>query len=468
MNSSFLWIAFPFLAGLVLLLLNPYRRISYYLGAVISFVLAIAAVLLPIDQAIKIGPLSLKIASTFSILGRNLVIAQADRAVLMLLFAITAFWLIGGLATQSSSLLPSVSFLMTSLLTASLAVKPFLYAAILIEGAVLVSLPLFTIHQKKKNPGVVRYLVFQTIGMPFMLITGWFLSGLQTGVADPQEVMMTIVFLGLGFGFTLAIFPLYSWIPMLAEEDDPFLSGYIFLMLPTAILFFLLSYVDQYSWLRESLDLPRILQVAGLIMIVTGGLWSAFQRDLGRMLGYAVIVENGFAVLAVGLMTVRGYQLFASMFLGRLVSFGLWALCLSLIRGRVGSLKLVDLVGLSRRYPLLCIAILAAQFSVGGLPVLAGYPVRTAIIEELASQSPDFAWMIIVGIAGIWISAIYSLYIFIQKSETSNGQVWLSNHLANVLVVIGLLILILMGLFPQVYFPWMNNLLLPYQHLVGI
>ena len=148
-----------------------------------------------------------------------------------------------------------------------------------------------------------------------MLITGWFLSGLQTGMADPQEVMMTIVFLGLGFGFTLAIFPLYSWIPMLAEEDDPFLSGYIFLMLPTVILFFLLSYVDQYSWLRESLDLPKILQVAGLIMIVTGGLWSAFQRDLGRMLGYAVIVENGFAVLAVGLMTIRGYQLFANLFL---------------------------------------------------------------------------------------------------------------------------------------------------------
>ena len=96
MNSTFLWIAFPFVAGLILLLLNPYRRISFYLGAVISFVLAIAAVILPIDQAITIGPLSVKIASTFSILGRNLVIAQADRTLLMLLFAITAFWLIGG------------------------------------------------------------------------------------------------------------------------------------------------------------------------------------------------------------------------------------------------------------------------------------------------------------------------------------------------------------------------------------
>ena len=464
MNAAFIWIGVPVVFGLILLFFYKRHRLVYYAGIVVSFLLMMAAIFLPIEEAVKLGPINLKIASSFSILGRNLILSSAEQTILTLLYGITAIWLVGGLVIKSTNLLPAVALMMTALLTASLAVEPFLYAAILIEGAVLVSIPLFPIKRGNQNPGVVRYLIFQTIGLPFLLMTGWLMGGLQTGMADPQDVILAVIFLGLGFGFALAIFPLYSWIPMLAEEEDPFVSGFVFVMLPTAILFSLLAYVDQYSWLRESLDLPRIFQVAGVMMIVTGGIWSAFQRNLARMFGYAVIVENGFAVLSLGLMTTRGYELFANLFISRMVAISLWSLCLSLIRNQENTLDFDSLGGLGRRSPLLVLGLLSAQFSIGGMPLLAGFPLRTAMIEELAIQSPNLAWVVILGIVGIWAGGIYSMFILLQGSNTS-GRIWLDNHLANILILIGLVLLVMMGLVPQLFAPVFNHLLLPYTHL---
>ncbi len=414
MSSALVWILLPFLIGSFLFITSSYRKVTYLTGIIAATFLAFAARLMPIDAPVSIGSLEFKLSSSMNVLGRSLVISQNELTIMLVLYGITAFWLIGGFVLKSNDLLPPVTLVMTSLLSASLAVEPFLYAAILIEAAVLVSLLLFPIIPGKKDPGIVRYLVFQTFGLPFMLFTGWFMGGLQTGAADPQDVRLALIFLGIGFGFVLAIFPLYSWIPMLAGEENPYPVGFVLIMLPTAALFSLLAYVDQFSWLRESVDMPRIFQTAGVMMIVSGGIFSGFQRNLARMFGYAVIVENGLSVLAIGLMTTRGYELFANLLLYRLIAFGLWTLCLAFLLKNYSDLDLKSITGAGKKFPLIATGIMIAQFTVAGLPLLSGFPLRIAIMEELSIQSPNMAWLIILGLAGMWVGAIYSFWVFLQ------------------------------------------------------
>ena len=52
----------------------------------------------------------------------------------------------------------------------------------------------------------MRFLTFQTIGMIFLLFTGWLLGGVETAPADRAAALRTLVFLGLGFAFHIGNF----------------------------------------------------------------------------------------------------------------------------------------------------------------------------------------------------------------------------------------------------------------------
>jgi formate hydrogenlyase subunit 3/multisubunit Na+/H+ antiporter MnhD subunit len=185
------------------------------------------------------------------------------------------------------------------------------------------------------------------------------------------------------------------------------------------------------------------------------------------MFGFAVIVENGFAILALGLMTIRGYELFANMLLARMISFGLWSLSLSIIRSKVGSLDLQQNRGLARVQPLLAVSILAAQFSIGGLPLFAGFPIRISLIEELSLQSPALAWLIIIGIGGVWAGGIYSLFVFLQKTPNTQAIPFRSRVIPG-LLVLGITALVFLGLFPHLVSPMVVDMLRAYPRLMSL
>jgi formate hydrogenlyase subunit 3/multisubunit Na+/H+ antiporter MnhD subunit len=87
----------------------------------------------------------------------------------------------------------------------------------------------------------------------------------------------------------------------LLEETSPYIAGYLLWILPTITIIFGAGFLDRYSWLRSSSQLIDALRLAGLVMIVTGGLFAGFQRHLGRIMAYGVIAETGFSLLALSL-----------------------------------------------------------------------------------------------------------------------------------------------------------------------
>ena len=64
MSAPILWIAIPFLAGvLILFLLN--EKYSAWAGGTLSAILALIALIFPIDTALLLGSISLKIPPLF-------------------------------------------------------------------------------------------------------------------------------------------------------------------------------------------------------------------------------------------------------------------------------------------------------------------------------------------------------------------------------------------------------------------
>src|SRR5688572_15376883 len=280
-------------------MLLPGQRTKVIVGGSTALFLSLLALAIPIDSALLIGPLSIKIAPGVQILGRSLVLGPADGTLLVILYGLAAIWFFCSEAADVADRLVPLGMAVIALLVASIAVEPFLFAAIFIEIAVLLAVPLLSPIGQVPGRGVVRFLIHQTLAMPFILMAGWMLAGVESSPGDLSLTIQSATMLGMGFAFLLAVFPLYSWIPLLGEEASPYVAGFLFWALPTITIIFGMGFLDRYTWLRSSPQLTNALSLAGILMVVTGGVWSAFQRHAGRIMAYAAIAETGFVMMAL-------------------------------------------------------------------------------------------------------------------------------------------------------------------------
>ncbi len=466
MNAPLVWIGLPLLLALLLWLpLHP--KTTALLGSASALFLALLALILPIDVPIRISEnLSIKLAASIEILGREIVITAADQTLLALLYGIAALWFFGSGAAGVSRRLVPFGMTILALLIASLAVTPFLYAALIIQTAILIAVPLLLPPEKKPGRGVIRFLIYQTLAMPFILFSGWLLAGVESSPGDIELITQAATLLALGFAFLLAVFPLYTWIPLLMEETSPYIAGFILWLFPTATLLFALGFLDRFAWLREFAQLPIALQLAGLIMITTGGFWAAFERHLGRIMGYAAIINTGFSLLAISLIHTYRLSAFFMLLIPQALSLLIWAFALSALKKQKSSLTFKTMQGILQEYPIIAGGLLLAHFSSLGMPLLAGFPPILSIWEGMAREKMVFAFWVAAGIASLLTSALRSLAVFIMSSEKKPWQ--LRGSLAqNIFMSAGIILLVLLGLFPQLVNPILINIPNAFEHFGG-
>ncbi|MBN2502656.1 MAG: hypothetical protein JXB38_17895 [Anaerolineales bacterium] len=422
MSAPFIWIVIPLAVAGVLFAFRRWRRVVALVAAGFCLLLAYAAWQLPINAPLEGASLSVKISDTLSLLGRNFVLGESDRPFLAGMYLMFAFWLAGSLFARVSRLFVPVALGIFVLLIAALAVEPFLYAALLIEIVVLVSVPLLSPPGQKPGQGIFRFFIFQTFGMPFILFVGWMLAGVEASPGALDLVVRAAVLLALGFSFLLALFPFHSWIPMLAEEAHPYAVAFIFLMLPGVVALFGLGFLDRYAWLRDSAAVYDLLRVMGGLMVVLGGLWAAFQENLGRMLGYAAMLEIGLALLAVSVEGMTGLEIFFALLAARSTAFVVWGIMLSRMRYlSQGDLSFTGVRGLGLRYPFLSVTLVLAHLSLSGLPLLAGFPVRLALWNALAPDYLAAAIWMLIGLFGFMVAGLRTLGVFFIGTEADNA-----------------------------------------------
>jgi NADH-quinone oxidoreductase subunit N len=464
LNAPLIWILLPLSFVPILLVLKRYRSLVINLSSLLTGMLALLAWQLPLEKNIKIASMYLKVDSSWSILGRTFTLDTGDRGFLVMIYLIAALWFFAAHLTDVNLFFIPLGMGMIVCLVATLAVEPFLYAALLIEMAVLLSIPMLSPPGEPIHQGTLRYLIFQTLPMPFILLTGWMLTGVDANPGDPGLVLRVEALLALGFAFLLAVFPFYSWIPLLSEKAHPFVSGFVLIVLQTVVLLFGINFLDRYAWLRSSTNLYEVLSLTGTLMVVTAGLWAAFQRNLGRILGYAVIAETGYALLAVSQANSNGLEQFSMLFLPRILGIGIWALALSTIRQRLGSLELQSVRGLGKVYPVLAAGLVLAHFSVAGMPLLANFPIKLAILGDLAQGSSTMAAWILIGTIGLMAAGLRTL-AEIAREPQQDLILQSAPRTPEIALGMGVLVLLIIGIFPQLFLPVLLNILKSFTHL---
>lgn len=469
LNTPLIWIVFPGLLAGLLSLAQRWERLVVVLGTITAAGLSLLAWQLPVQELFFVGRWTIRLADTWTVFGRQFILGETQRPALVVLYLAAAFWFGAAYVARPGRSFIPLALGIVALLTAAIAVEPFLYAALLIELAVLLSIPLLIPAAHTFKPGILRFLTYQTLGMPFILFSGWMLAGIEATPAEPELALRLSLLIGLGFAFLIGMIPFHTWIPMLSEESHPYAAGFIFLLLPGAILFFGLRFLDRYAWLRDSQSTYVWLRSAGVLMVLVAGLWAAFQRHLGRMLAYAVILEIGVSLVAVSLREqalVFGKEsgaglditlgiFFASM-LPRGLAFGVWALALTVIQRQTSSMVFRDVQGIARRLPLAAGSLVLAHFSLVGLPLLAGLPVRLALLDSLAQTSLGAALAVLSGMVGLLTGGLRTLAVLVMGPEEDwhSTETWGQRFY----LALGILGLLAVGVFPQGFLPFFANL----------
>ena len=463
MSAPFIWIIAPVGIALLLLFVTNQRALSL-IGGSLAVMLALSAQLLPIEEAIKLGTISIKIDSSLNILGRVLLIKPAEGSLLALIYGAAALWFFGAEAAKAPLRMIPLGLIITSLMVASIAVEPFLFAALFIEMAVLLSIPMLTSIYRPPGRGVIRFLIYQTLAMPFILLAGWLLAGVEASPGDLALAAQSASMLGLGFAFLLAIFPLYNWIPMLLEETSPFAVGFLLWILPTTTLIFGMGFLDRYSWLRSSPQLAVALRSAGLLMVVTGGVWAAFQRRLERIMAYGSVVETGLALIALSLDLRLGIPILFLLIPARALGLAVWSLSLNVIKEHVESMHFNSVRGILRTVPIASTGLILASLSTGAFPLLAGFPARLALWDGLSRVSLSSALWLGVGMIGLLISSFRSMAVLSMADEYTGWELR-EGWLPGIMLGLGMIGLFILGLFPQIIQSLLSNLPAMFEHL---
>jgi len=463
LSAPVLWVIVPILAAIILWFFRKNRDVSF-LGAIgLTGALTILAALLPIDRLVSFSFFSANLSSSFSLLGRNLILVDAERSFLILAYAMLTIWLTMAWLGRTRRIFAPISIILVALMIAAIAVQPFFYSALIIEVAVLLSILILYRPGQESTRGVLRYLIFQTLAVPCVLMIGWLTEVAGNNPTDPALVNLMILLIGLGFAFWLAVFPFYTWLPMLSEESDPIAGGFILGMLPTFILFLLLNFIDGFIWLRDPTFVFSIYRIAGIIMVATGGIWAAFQTKLSRLFSYAVIIENGFALIGLSLRSQTGLEFFTLSMFPRMLAFAIWAYTLERIDHQKMEATLEGVKGLFRKTPWISLGLFTSMASLAGIPLFAAFPFRLILIQALAEQGGSFVVWIFIGILGFLIATFrFGAKIF-QKPEIQEKP-WEGRY-SSILMLIAIVSLLLIGIFPKFFLAGTNHLLNTFQYL---
>jgi NADH-quinone oxidoreductase subunit N len=380
------------------------------------------------------------------------------------IFGLCAFWFFAADAAGAARRLVPLGLIIAALLVSSIAVQPFLYAALLIELAVLAAIPLLVPDRQRPGGAVVRYLIYQTLGMPFILYAGWLLAGVEASPGDLSMTVQATVMLGLGFAFLLAVFPLNDWMPRLMEEANPYVAGFLLWLLPNMIVIFGMGFLDRYAWLRTSAQVVSGMRWIGLTMLVLGGLWAFLAKHLGRIMAFATMAETGCLFLALSLAGSNRADVAFIFLIPRGIGITVWALGLSVLRGDRQGLEIENLRGAARSHPWASAAVSLAALSTAGVPLLAGFPARVALWAGLAQESRAAAIWYFIGLAALTAAAIRQiavLFVSVQTEEASESETTAQRGMLGV----GMVVLCLLGLSPQLLAFVVGRLPAMFEHL---
>ncbi len=442
-------VGLPLVVAVLLQFLRRWTAVAAAVGTLTALLVGGLLAFAPTDGEIRVGKFTLALYDALVFRGRELVIAGSDPWALAFLFFTTAGLLVIAWRLLAHSIFFPVALATTALLAAALLITQVVYVALLIEiAALLVVFPL----QASGGRGGLRYMVYTTLALPGLMVTQLLLDLYAIFPNDVGLLGTSAVLLSLSFAILFGAVPFQSWLSTVATDGSPPVVTFIFTVQLGTVWFMLLDYLQTYTWLEKQAALGTVLTNLGLVMVIVGGLLAASQRRLGRLVGYAMLADNGAMLLALGSERMEGMALAMLILMARPLALGLMTLGLQGLRdfGR-GSDARSTLLGAAWHVPWRAAAFLFGGVAMAGFPVSLGFAARWGLYGLLARRSLFLASLVLLGGAGVMLGVVAAIRDLLAPSQQGQGRpiTVAEDHIIILLIVLLMLAIVVLGLFPQ-------------------
>jgi NADH-quinone oxidoreductase subunit N len=304
----------------------------------------------------------------------------------------------------------------------------------------------------------MKYLFFGAISSGIMLYGMSYIYGMTQStnlteilytfpkfLAQPIGVFALALTL-IGFFFKLSLFPMHFWAPDIYEGASNTTTTFIATIpkiAATAILIRLTLVASSMN-----VQFVNILMVFAATSMTFGNLVGLVQKDIKRLLAYSGIAHAGYLLLGILALSRDGYS--AAMFYITVYLFmnlaAFYAVILISKKGE--NIVLDDLIGLSKRAPLLAFTLAVAAFSLAGIPPTGGFTGKLFLFTS-AFKEGHLA-IVIIGAANTALSIFYYLNLVrmsFSKETDSVEPLMLSIH-EKTLCYIFIFLILYLGIYP--------------------
>lgn len=449
-----LFLVLPLVMAGVVYALRRWAILSALISVGTALALGIIILVVPLGRTVELWGRQIVMGGTLSLLGRELVLEDVDRIAIAFLYLTAAGIFTLAWQTSPRTLLFPVGFGLLSLLSGSLLIRPLIYAVLLFEVAVALSI--FALQPEDQGPtrGGLQYVSFSLLALPGLLVIHWLMGRYALTPDNTALLYSAVVLLALSFALLLGCVPFHLWIPSVLSDSEPLAGAFVFTVNNGAVWFLLLAFLEMYPDLSAYPGFATFVSSAGLVMAAAGGLLAASQRRLGRLVGYGALVDSGAALVALGMGSERGLALlFLVLFLRPfglvLMSAGLKGLrALDARGGDTDAMR-----GLAQRAPWSTLAFLIGGLSTAGMPISAGFAGRWALYGALAPSDLLSVTILMGASAGVMIGIWRAFSILVASSDPSGEEAGEPHRPSDwplaALMVSAVVISFAVGLFPQ-------------------
>ncbi|MBL4869547.1 MAG: monovalent cation/H+ antiporter subunit D family protein [Robiginitomaculum sp.] len=303
-----------------------------------------------------------------------------------------------------------------------------------------------------------NYLIMGSIGATFFVIGIGFLymhTGtlnmidiarvLQETGPDNRVVKLAFVFIVIGLGLKLAMFPLHTWLPGVYAYAPSFVTAFLAATATKAALYLLLRFtftVFDPNWAFVAKFLMYLLAGAGIIGMVIASIQAIFQNDIRRILAFSSVAQVGYMLLGIGMATTLGLTAGYLHMINHALIKGALFLAVGAFWYRFGITQVSDMRGLGKTMPLTMAGFTIAGLSLIGVPGTVGFVSKLALVRAAAENGWWWAVGVIVVtsiLAIIYIGRVIELAYF--QSPPKQGAVTVSKNEAPLSMLIPLWIL---------------------------